>query len=198
VSADLAIVDRTKHVDGMVEVAAPMSCSACHGSTTSAAPPPDLAGNTETTEPGVGAHQQHFTTSIARPVLCSECHLVPESVFDPAHMDTAGPAEVVFSGVATEFGAAPTYNGNTCANTYCHGAMFVRNSPSDGTHTAPIWTQVDGTQTGCRGCHGLPPAAPHPAISSPCSSCHPNIGDDLSFIDPLKHVNGRIDLDIRL
>jgi predicted CxxxxCH...CXXCH cytochrome family protein len=187
VGADhFSIENRDLHVDGMLSVDVPSGCTACHGSAASPAPPIDLSGATETTAPGVGAHQKHLFATIARPVLCGECHIEPGSVFAPGHMDSARPAELVFSGVAVSFGANPSYDGNSCANTYCHGAVFITGGPSGGTHTEPVWT-AGSSQTGCTGCHGLPPPPPHPVTDASCASCHPAAND------PMLHVNGIVE-----
>ncbi len=38
----------------------PENCTTCHGTLSSMAPPRDLDGNTSTSEPGVGFHQNHL------------------------------------------------------------------------------------------------------------------------------------------
>ena len=188
------IIDRNLHVNGVVDVTPPTTCYACHGSAASPAPPQDLSGSMLTSSPGVGAHQRHINGSAtARPVACSECHLVPTTLLDPGHVDTAGGAELTFSGVAVSFGATPAYDKatNQCANTYCHGAMFVSGHPSGGTNTQPDWTSSFGS--GCNeNCHLMPPPSPgHPSFPLPCSDCHVNLNPDLqTFIDPSLHING--------
>lgn len=63
----------------------PENCATCHG-TVNPAPPDDLAGNTERTFPGVGAHQKHVA---ANDGLCVECHMTPVGgIFDPQHIDS--------------------------------------------------------------------------------------------------------------
>src|SRR5690606_4699647 len=167
------VTDRSRHVDGIVDVVVPVACNACHGDATSAAPPADLMGNLLTSSPGVGAHRAHLEGSgIARPVPCGECHQVPAEVLVSGHLDTPPPAEVVFSGVAEAFGASPAYEGATCTNTYCHGDDFIFGHDSGGLATQPVWTLVDGSQKLCTSCHGLPPPPPHPPGPSFCSDCH--------------------------
>ncbi|MFW5741323.1 MAG: CxxxxCH/CxxCH domain c-type cytochrome, partial [Myxococcota bacterium] len=76
---------------------------------------------------------------------------------------------------------------------YCHGGWSEASNPSGGNVTAPIWTQVDGSQVSCASCHGFPPPAPHPA-SSECASCHAaTIDEQLEFVDLSNHVNGQVD-----
>jgi len=186
-----SILARERHVDGVVDVMLPEACNACHGDSTSAAPPLDLQGNALTTFAGVGAHRAHLDGSgIARPVPCSECHQVPSEVLSTGHIDTFAPAELAFSGVAKAFGASPSYDGMRCVNSYCHGDQFVFGHDSGGLATEPLWTQVDGTQKQCNSCHGLPPPAPHPPGPSFCSDCHSNVGITLQILDPLSHVDG--------
>jgi len=187
---DRTIVDRDLHVNGTVEVAFDTACNACHGGE-NAAPPLDVAGNARTTFDGVGAHQTHVLgTERSRAVPCGECHVVPGDVFDPGHMDTDRPAEVVFSGTASINGAMPVYENGTCGSTPCHGAVFPDGHPSGGSNTTPIWTRVDGSETTCGSCHSIPPPPPHPLPTYPCSQCHGNIAEDLTFTRPELHVDG--------
>ncbi|MCA9595214.1 MAG: CxxxxCH/CxxCH domain-containing protein [Myxococcales bacterium] len=181
------IVNRDLHVNGTVDVVLPTTCNACHGSQQNAAPPVDLSGHTATSFPGVGAHQTHLSGGITgRPVECVECHVVPASVDAPGHYDTAGPAELTFSGVATLDHAngtnvnTPTYDGVSCTNTYCHGGSWN----SNGSNTAPTWTGVN--QAPCGACHGFPPPAPHPNDSS-CSTCHTKFSTDKTT-----HIDGKV------
>ncbi|MFO0571325.1 MAG: CxxxxCH/CxxCH domain-containing protein [Polyangiaceae bacterium] len=182
---DKSIKDRSKHVDGVINVVVPTSCTGCHGST-SPAPPADLAGNTNTTSPGVGAHQAHLVGSgRARKVACAECHVVPSKWDDPGHADTLQPAELTFSGVAVTGGLTPTYTSGSCQKTYCHGGF----ADSAGSVTAPVWTKVDGTQSQCGTCHGMPPVGNHTSIAN-CYFCHPNVDTSLKIIAPETHVDG--------
>ncbi|HEU5074683.1 MAG TPA: CxxxxCH/CxxCH domain-containing protein [Polyangiaceae bacterium] len=193
VGPDLEIVDRTRHVDGTVDLDVTSDCTACHGRD-NAAPPVDVDGNASPASPTVGAHQTHVLgSSLARAVPCQECHVVPEDVLAPGHIDSDRPAEVVFSGTAQAFGAEPTYEAGSCTNSYCHGADFPKTHESGGAITVPLWTQVDGSQTECGSCHGLPPPLPHPPIET-CSDCHLNVlSDQRSFLYPELHVNGIVD-----
>lgn len=194
---NVTILEKGLHVDGHVDVAFDQSCSSCHGSD-NAAPPLDLEGNDGTTAPGVGAHQAHLLgTGQARPVPCAECHVVPESALASGHLDSARPAELTFSGVATAYGALPRYQAGTCQSTACHGAVFPDGHASGGALTTPTWTRVDGTQAACGSCHGLPPPAPHPLVSPayPCHGCHQNVNDDdVTFKYPELHVDGVVTL----
>jgi predicted CxxxxCH...CXXCH cytochrome family protein len=187
------------HVNGQVDVATPDSCTACHGSV-NPAPPLDLAGNSSVTSPGVGAHQAHLLgTASSRAVPCGECHVVPEHVLDPGHIASDGPAEVIFSGAATAFGASPVYGNGTCQSTACHGAHFPDGNASGGTNTTPTWTVVDGTQAACGTCHALPPPAPHPylALNPVCSACHQDIApDNKTFVRPDLHVDGVVTFNV--
>lgn len=190
-----SIIDRERHVDGFVDVLdlETFACNQCHGGTT-AAPPRSLAGGASTTEPGVGAHAVHVDgTERSRAVPCSECHDVPEAVLAPGHLDDGAPAELVFSGAATAFGASPRYENGRCSATYCHGDSFVLGHESGGATTTPSWTLVDGSQSTCGSCHGMPPPPPHPSGTGDCSACHENVHPDGSFVDPNLHVNGEVD-----
>jgi predicted CxxxxCH...CXXCH cytochrome family protein len=187
------IVERNRHVDGIVDVTLDARCTTCHGGV-NPAPPLDLSGQSSTSSPGVGAHQTHVAgTPRSRPVPCGDCHDTPSDVFDPGHLDTPPPAEVVFNGAAVAFGGTPSYAGGTCQGTSCHGGAFPAGHASGGSNTTPLWTLVDGTQATCGACHGLPPPAPHPRgdLNPTCGACHENIApDNLTFLRPELHVDG--------
>ena len=191
--AGLVITDPTRHIDGNLDVDTNQACNACHGGTTNA-PPKDTQGNTATNTRGVGAHQNHLaTTNRFKPVACNDCHRVPGTVTSLGHIDTPLPAELTFSPLA---GTTTAFNGSRCSNNYCHGSTLTNGTGgAGGTATAPLWMTVDGTQAQCTSCHGNPPPAPHPQ-SSDCGQCHPNVqlGSPTTFSDPLKHVDGNIDL----
>ena len=178
------------HIDGHVDVVNTAACDSCHGSTGQSAPPKDVAGNTATTARGVGAHTAHLTTGSNwhATINCIECHKVPAGVNDQGHIDPA-PAELVFGPLAGN----GVWNGATCTNTYCHGSSA--GPLVGGTATAPIWTQVDGTQSQCGSCHGAPPPAPHP-IDANCASCHPTMtaGAGLTIAYPALHIDGKVDI----
>ncbi len=168
------IIDRQRHVDGRVDVQVPTSCQACH-----------------TLENASGAHQTHVLgTSTSRAVPCRECHEVPSQVLDAGHIDSFPPAELSFSGVATAYGITPVYSGSSCQQSTCHGSVMQKGRESGGTLTVPTWSIVDGSQTACGTCHGLPPPIGHPQVDD-CSSCHANVRpDNVSFFNPDLHVNG--------
>jgi predicted CxxxxCH...CXXCH cytochrome family protein len=196
---DRTIVDRTRHVDGVVDLAGRGSCTSCHGGD-NAAPPRDLAGNTDTAAPGVGAHQLHLQGSArARAALCEDCHRVPQDTFDAGHLDSELPAEVVFGGAAVAFGGEPSYAGGRCTDTGCHGGAFPEQHRSGGSNVAPSWTDVGTGQAACGSCHALPPPAPHPRgdLNPVCSACHHDIADDnLTFLRPELHVDGIVTFEL--
>jgi hypothetical protein len=189
---NVTIRDRARHVDGVVDVDVDPSCTSCHGAD-NPAPPRDTSGNSASTFVGVGAHQAHVNAGArSRALPCSECHTVPTDPLEPGHIDTALPAELVFSGVAKAFGASPVYEGGACRDSACHGAVFPGGHRSGGTHTAPKWTLVDGSQVRCDGCHGMPPPRPHP-YPTDCSGCHEDVAsDNVSFVHPELHVDGAV------
>jgi hypothetical protein len=185
------MTDRTRHVDGVVDVAVPATCDACHGTPGNPAPPRDTRGETATTVPGVGAHQAHVVgRGLARVVQCAECHVMPATVVSGQHLD--GVTQVVFSGVARANLAEPEYRGGTCASAACHDVSNYTITPGGGQATTPRWTLVDGSQSTCTSCHGLPPPAPHPQRAD-CESCHLNATAQRTFVRPELHVDGRVD-----
>ena len=189
------IIDLKRHIDGIVDVSKTENCTTCHGSS-NPAPPKDLDGNSTPTSAGVGAHQTHVLgTERSRKVPCAECHVVPKTVLAAGHLDSARPAEVLFSGVAVATGATATYSNGTCKNTACHGALWTSGNASGGSNISPIWTRVDGTQATCGSCHGLPPPPPHPygALNPVCSACHEDIApDNRTFVRPDLHADGTV------
>jgi predicted CxxxxCH...CXXCH cytochrome family protein len=167
-----------------------VTCYSCHGSPTSDAPPVAIDGATETTGLGVGAHQAHLTDGRVRAALqCNECHVVPATVGAEGHVD-ALPAELTWGALATADGATPAWDRDaaTCSSSYCHGATLA-----GGQQTAPVWTQVDGTQSQCDSCHGFPPPAPHTATTD-CYQCHGETvyPDNTIYIGGLKHIDGLV------
>ncbi len=186
------IKNRDLHVNGVVDVVLPTTCNACHGSAANPAPPVDLSGNSSTSSPGVGAHQTHLSGGkLSRPVPCEECHIVPASVTDPGHFDTAGPAELNFSGAAARY-SPPTFNGVTCEGSWCHGGNWNLhpNNPWDsgGANTSPTWTSTG--QVECGSCHSVPPASHFDIQSQPCGpGCHTDF-NGFTVTDKSKHVDG--------
>ncbi len=188
----------TDYAGGTVEVTCltchpktPEDCSACHGGNANPAPPEDLGGNVATTFRGVGAHQAHLTESaVSRALTCVECHVMPEALDDSGHIGSGLPAEVTFGALAREEESTPTWDGTTCATTYCHGGF------EGGKQAAVTWTQVGTGQAACGTCHGTPPPseAGHPQNSS-CSMCHPRVADDdLNILDKSLHMNGEVEI----
>ncbi len=173
------------HINGVVEVTG-LSCNACHGSGANPAPPADTTGQSASTEVTVGAHQSHLTDGVLRRAIsCSECHVVPQSQSDAGHIDPS-PAELTWGTLATTEGATPLWDRSitTCSYSYCHGATL-----GGGSNKTPDWTVVDGSQTTCGSCHGVPPPPPHPA-SGACYDCHPDTVDQSFQINPDTHIDG--------
>ena len=177
------------------------TCTACHGDAqrsgnevnalkvNQAAPPVDLNGESQPSARGVGAHQNHLTESASHsPISCTECHKVPDNVFDPGHLDNPNGAKITFGTRAQSNGSTPSYNSTkaACSNTYCHQAYKPDNNPN--------WTAPRDSTAACGSCHGLPPAAPHPQ-NKQCFQCHGGVVDkDRNFINKKLHINGSIDL----
>jgi predicted CxxxxCH...CXXCH cytochrome family protein len=112
---------------------------------------------------------------------CSECHVKPVNWDDPGHLTTPdGKAKTMgtVTFAATSLAALPgpgrtgppTWDGATCSNVYCHGA--VSQDPR-ATHTVPLWTggHVEAT---CGSCHGTPPQSHDTqyAGNNKCINCH--------------------------
>jgi predicted CxxxxCH...CXXCH cytochrome family protein len=217
VDADGNIADKSLHVNGTVNVGfgEQTTCHTCHGSADSPAPPTDLAGNTVTTAPGVGAHAAHLSGGrLSTVVSCDQCHTLPESIEAPGHMDSDLPAEVPMDGSLARNptdGVAPLpvhdAGALTCANAYCHGNWRSRKSdaPSGnqfaymdsviaGANATPVWTSGE-SQAACGTCHGLPPAGHIPFTVTSCVNCHSPVVDATGNIsDKALHINGKINV----
>jgi predicted CxxxxCH...CXXCH cytochrome family protein len=106
---------------------------------------------------GVGAHQSHLqaTHRLSGPVACAACHVVPDDVASPGHIDAERPAEVVLAGWDR--------NAATCVGVSCHG------------QAVPRWTAPGTGQAACGTCHGIPPADGLHASTltlGDCAACH--------------------------
>lgn len=180
-----------------------VECEKCHGSAATS-PFRSTAGATANTDAKTGAHLDHLQAASAghkytSNIACSECHTVPATITAAGHIDTAGPAEIVFGPLAKTGGLAPTYNATTrqCANTYCHGNTLDKPSTAVLTPTwnSPFLTGVASND--CGKCHGYPPATStgHPAATpTQCAGCHPHVNaTGTGFVDATKHMNGVID-----
>lgn len=189
----------------------PEACNTCHGDFNDLdriAPPKDINKDTLTTSPGVGAHVKHlYDNQLGSQILCSTCHNVPQDVYDPGHVDSDLPAEIIFGNLAIHNGGANAnynFSNATCSDVYCHGSFeFLKDSSSfpnfytadkmTGNNVSIIWNQVDGTQAECGSCHDLPPQGHSPQTLEACGGCHSGIVDtDGNIVDSLsyKHING--------
>ncbi len=204
-------INTALHVDGLVQLGdGTGTCSACHGSAQSAAPPRDLSGNTSPSALGVGAHQAHLfgTHDLSAPIACSACHEVPAVVHSPGHIDHPLPATVTFSGLAIADGAKPTWDRGSpspsCSATYCHGGGTRLAADTAFKLRTPVWT-LGRSQAFCGSCHGLPPddfVHIGKIFPNDCAGCHastvaPN-GAILVSGPPgartSTHINGVIDV----
>jgi predicted CxxxxCH...CXXCH cytochrome family protein len=190
IDAERHIIAPARHVDGVVDYTA-SDCKVCHGNDENAAPPLDTLGNSDVSAVGVGAHQVHLSGGAnSRPLACKECHVVPDKVEDPMHVDGL-PAELIFTGVARARNHSPAWNEShaTCGGTYCHSP-----SPAE-MRDSPVWTQEK--RLDCASCHGLPPALPHPQADN-CVSCHSAVvaSDNRTIVDKNLHVNGVVNVSV--
>jgi len=167
---------------------------------------------TANTDPKVGAHTSHLTStdSLSGSLACADCH-GSVTISSVTHM--AGSTNFTWSTLAKTGGLTPAYNSTTglCSNVYCHGAAMPGGDTS-GTNRSPKWNvaflPATLTAAGCGTCHGFPPstASGHPAVSIPAGfpatasigttcSCHSNInpaGNSYAtiFINKALHING--------
>jgi predicted CxxxxCH...CXXCH cytochrome family protein len=163
------VFESARHVDGVVGFATGLpGCSACHGDTASPAPTD-------------GGHQSHvFASRLRGPVSCSQCHVVPEDVRSPGHIDSGAPAEVAMSSWDA--------TSRTCSGG-CHGEATI------------VWTAIGIGAAACGTCHGIPPttAAHDPGLTlTDCASCHPATVDPFGNIvvsgGSSAHIDGEVGL----
>ncbi len=168
------------HMNGRVDLGnGNGTCGACHG--TGSDPWPTTA-----------AHPHHESPSITEPIACASCHSVPATVLAPGHLDQ--PLSIAFSGLAVARGAQATWNGTSCTNVACHGAILA--DPA----AIPVWNDPTLAASACGACHGIPPSQHTTSISCERSTCHgtevARDGSGVLSITPLGlslHINGVID-----
>jgi predicted CxxxxCH...CXXCH cytochrome family protein len=137
-AAALAACSTARDVE---EQAAENRCNACHGFP----PPPSAAGETNPTDPGVGAHARHFAGGVySNGFACTTCHVIPT---DLGHIDGVTPVDPVSDGQRQLPADLGTYTpaDQSCA-VYCHAPPN-----GGGANTTPSWT--DAAQLGCTDCH---------------------------------------------
>jgi predicted CxxxxCH...CXXCH cytochrome family protein len=163
----------------------PTACATCHG-----------------TGPTSFAHTIHASPRvmfgpIAGPVVgglpggggvtCGECHIVPASWDDDGHIVHDGvaittPPQITFGARAgltiapADRHGAPSWDGTTCRNIYCHGDALP--IAAGGIATTPRWDDPVPTAT-CTACHGDPPPS---HLRSDCGSCHPRTAPHMDGI----------------
>lgn len=144
------------HVDGRVQVALPQACDACHGY------PPDS-----------GAHVAHLSGERGKALDCATCHVVPDRVDAPGHLDPP-PAEVALQ--------TGRYAEGGCAETDCHAGPAAE-------VPEPQWDDPPSVAD-CGGCHAVPPPE-HPPQN--CVLCHGGVIDvDGVITRPRLHVDGEV------
>jgi len=151
----------------------PTACTTCHG-----------AGPTS------NAHTLHAANNVA----CAECHRVPSRWDDDGHIlhdgvAITGPATVTFGALAATTHApadragAPSWDGATCSNVYCHGDAL---HASGGSTTRPRWDDPAPVGT-CDRCHANPPPS---HARTDCASCHPASAPHLDGVLQIGRTTG--------
>jgi predicted CxxxxCH...CXXCH cytochrome family protein len=183
------------HLNGEVDVVE-LACNTCHGNEENAAPPVDTLGNSDTSFRGVGVHQAHLQDSDWHATIaCDECHLVPSSLSEAGHVDSALPAELTWGALARSDGAQPSFDADntTCSGVYCHGSTLK----GTGLNRSPDWTPAGSGTVACGSCHSIPPDAGHPTRSD-CVACHECVVDENQVLRPENshlHVNGTVNFE---
>ncbi len=147
-----ALVPGPLHLNGKVDLGDGRgACGACHGK-------PDDPW------PDTGAHAAHRTPDVTLPVTCGSCHVVPQEIHAPGHMN--GKVDVTLAGRAADRGVAPTFESGACS-VACHGAGM-----RDQTLPLPSWTAPAAAVEPCQGCHRSPPTQHTPSTGCDRSTCH--------------------------
>jgi predicted CxxxxCH...CXXCH cytochrome family protein len=161
------------------------SCASCHTAPGEGPPFRDQNGNTDPHLTSVGAHDAHLHADIAPSLTCGACHIQPDTVSQPGHLDTPPPGNVVFGPLARTGSVSPVYDGKGCAASYCHG-----NFPGGNRGNTPKWTGGPD-QANCGSCHGIPPPSgrhpEHLAAGVSCDKCH-------GAVLVSTHLNGTVDI----
>ncbi|HKP62603.1 MAG TPA: CxxxxCH/CxxCH domain-containing protein [Polyangiales bacterium] len=176
------LINTALHMNGRVDVGdGGGECGACHGKGSDPMPQ-------------TSSHQLHRATQLTREVTCTECHVVPQTVDSPGHLDhgESTPADVVFGARATARAQPANIEAHTCRAIACHGAGLP-----EGIERALVWDAP--AAGGCGGCHGVPPTVDHPRDKG-CASltCHGEevtLGGDPPAITPAgrnAHIDGAI------
>jgi predicted CxxxxCH...CXXCH cytochrome family protein len=192
--------DPTLHINGSVEVEG-SGCTLCHGdpATGRVSPPKGSGGETETSQPAVGAHEIHLASSTWRRTgQCTDCHAMPTTTSHPS-----GAVDFGWDGPSAMNGASPAYDTttNACSNTYCHGSTLAGPVAGGTVNRTPVWNVVNGTYGACgTTCHTLPPGGSHPPSTS-CQHCHNSTISAIdvanpsaaTWTDPSLHINGTVE-----
>jgi predicted CxxxxCH...CXXCH cytochrome family protein len=188
----LTFRDPSSHINGVVDVVDPSAtggCTACHGAAaTNAAPPKDLTGNTAATVATVGAHQAHLKASTSyHAVVCASCHVVPQTVGAPGHLDGDNIAEVKFDTLNPKGAYAKATA--TCSTMYCHGNGQGNNGSVAFTTAGPL------ACTACHATSGTGMSGQHSkhirGEGMKCNGCHRDVVDvNMNIINADLHVNG--------
>jgi len=135
----------------------------------------DTGGNTASSSPRVGSHNQHLTASSrlnGHKVHCGECHTVHTTVNDGTHLNYTT-ATISFGPLAKANGHSPTASRTNgimnCSNVYCHHGKRPDGTGAGQRGSAPLtsWafngvTVLDNSTingTCANKCHGFPPGA---------------------------------------
>ncbi len=180
-----------------------LTCTSCHGtSTTNAAPPNDITGAT-TGGNAIGAHQKHVASITFHQgnFACTECH--PDNTGNNGHANGLvniawGPtasANLTYA-VAPAAGTFTTGAAFPTCTTYCHNP---RKTDTASTNPAPSWTGLASTVT-CGSCHGLPPVGTGHSTSTACGTCHdgyanaPSAASPAASVSLANHINGVVNV----
>lgn len=125
------------------------------------------------------------TTLAKAPLACTDCHVIPTSM---SHSNNT--VEIGFGPLAKSAGANPSWNGATCADSYCHGKF------PGGTGAAATWT---GDTMTCGSCHATPPQTgdhrKHTGEAT-CADCHGAgyVTGANGTVNKALHINGEKDV----
>ncbi|TWJ13892.1 CxxxxCH/CxxCH domain c-type cytochrome, partial [Geobacter argillaceus] len=154
------------------------SCNGCHGTTNPTTGAPDYTNGGPVPSPTANSHPKHVA-SFTDTKGCANCHVktVDQATaykfkdYTAASYHLNGSPNVIFKQIG---GATGTWNGSTCANTYCHSNGTSATTPA-GSVPANTTNANWGGTLGCNGCHGVGGATdgrPNYAPGTPKANAH--------------------------
>ncbi|RJO66246.1 MAG: CxxxxCH/CxxCH domain-containing protein [Myxococcales bacterium] len=173
------------------------NCVFCHGGADNAlgSPPEGVFGETERSDPAVGAHTAHVAEGAShRAFDCQECHVAPASFADAGHIDQGRTPRVVFAAAGLNASGEYDAGAHRCASLYCHGDGRNPSDELSWTAAGPLsCAACHGDETDSSGMSGR--HALHLREELDCADCHGGVVDAAkAILDKAAHIDGGPDV----